>query len=172
MRTFRRRFLGLCLLPVLMTCLDDGLTLLQQPAAYWAGDYSKASEANPWFHHLMAYHPAAFISWEAASVLIFVGMILLMPQTLALTISIAYTLGYLVGASTWLLYGGYFRYGHKMFSGLCLLTAVFMAVGIRWGWRAEPESDSPVGVRLHIGLRWALILVLAGIAVWMKLGKE
>ena len=168
MRTFRRRFIGLCLLPVLMTCLDDGLTMSHQPASYWAGDYSKASEANPWFHRLMAYHPAAFVSWEAASVLIFVGMILLMPQTLALTISIAYTLGYLVGASTWLLYGGH----HTMFSVLCLLTAFVMAVAIRWGWRAEPQSDSPVGVRLHIGLRWALILVLAGVAAWMQLWME
>ncbi len=168
MRTFRRRFLGLCLLPLLMTCLDNGLTLSHQPAAYWAGDYSKASEANPWFHRLMAYHPAALISWEAAAALIFVGMVLLLPQTLALTISIAYTLGYLVGASTWLLYGGH----HKVFSGLCLLTAFFMAVAIRWGWRAEPQSDSPVGVRLHLGLRWALILVLAGVAAWMQLWME
>jgi hypothetical protein len=172
MRTFQRRFLGLCLLPILMMCLDDGFTLLQQPAAYWSGDYSKAQEGDAWFYHLMAIHPAAFISWRAATALVTVGMILFMPQTLALIISFAYTLGHFVGASTWLLYGGYFRYGHKMFAGLCLLTAVFMAVAIRWGWRAEPQSDSPVGVRWHIGLRWALILLLAGIAAWMNLWKE
>ena len=56
-----------------------------------------------------------------------------------------------------------------MFSGLCLLSAVFMAVGIRWGWRAEPQADAPVGDHLHFGLRWAVILVLAGIAAWMNL---
>ena len=77
-----------------MMCLDDGLTLLQQPPAYWAGDYSKAQEGDAWFYHLMAIHPAAFISWRAATAFITVGMILLMPQTLALTISIAYTLGH------------------------------------------------------------------------------
>ena len=169
MLQFRRRFFGLCLLPVLMTCLDDGLTLSHQPAAYWAGDYAQAHEGNPWFYHLMAYHPAAYISWQVASVLIFVGLILLMPQTLALTISIAFSLGYLVGASTWLLYGGYFRYGHEMFCGLCLLTAILMAVGIRWGWRAEPQFDAPVGARLPLFFRWAVILVLAGIAAWMNL---
>jgi hypothetical protein len=46
-------------------------------------------------------------------------------------------------------------YGHKMFVGLCLLTAVCMAVGIRWGWRAEPQSDSPIGSRWHFSVRWA-----------------
>lgn len=172
MGPLRGRFLGLCLLPVSMACLDNGLTLIQQPAAYWAGDYTKAHEGNPWFFRLMACHPAAFIAWEAASVLVFVGMVLLLPQTLALAVSIAYTLGYLVGASTWLLYGGYFQHGHKLFSGLCVLTAVLMAVGIRWGWRAEPRSDSPLGMRMHVGLRWALILVLAVIAAWMTLWME
>jgi hypothetical protein len=52
-----------------------------------------------------------------------------------------------------------------MFCGLCLLTAVGMAVGIRWGWRAEPQSDAPVGVRLPFALRWAVIAALSGIAI-------
>ena len=77
--------------------------------------------------------------------LVFVGMILLMPQTPALTISIAATLGYMVGASTWLLYAG-FRHGHEMFCGLSLLTAAAIAVGVHWGWHAEPHSDAPLGV--------------------------
>ena len=168
MPKFRRRFLGLCLLPILLTCLDNGLTLSGQPKEYWAGNYAKAVEGNPWHYKLLAYHPLALVAEEAASMLVFVGMILLMPQTLALTISIAATLGYMVGASTWLLYGG-FRHGHEMFCGLSLLTAAAIAVGIRWGWRAEPDSDAPVGVSLPFALRWALILALSGVAIYINL---
>jgi hypothetical protein len=168
MLQLRRRFLGLCLLPILLTCLDDGLTLSQQSREYWAGDYSKAHEGNPWYYHLLAEHPVAFIAWESASLLVFTGMILMLPQTLALTISIAFTLGYTVGTSTWLLYGG-FSHGHEMFCGLCLVTAASMALGIRWGWRAVPESDAPAGARLPFALRWLVILVLSGIAIYMNL---
>ena len=168
MRKIRRRFLGLCLLPILLTCLDNGLTLWRQPREYWAGDYTKAQEGNSWHYRLMAYHPLALVAEEAGSMLVFVGMILLMPQTLALTISIAATLGYLVGASTWLLYGG-LRYGHEMFCGLCLLTAVALAIGIRWGWRAEPREDAPVGTSLPLAFRWALIVLLSGVAVYINL---
>jgi len=106
MLKIRRRFLGLCLLPILLTCLDNGLTLWRQPREYWAGDYTKAQEGNSWHYRLMAYHPLALVAEEAGSMLVFLGMILLLPQTLALTISIAATLGYMVDASTWLLYGG------------------------------------------------------------------
>jgi len=101
MLQLRRRFFGLCLLPILLTCLDNGLTLSGQPKEYWAGNYAKAIEGNHWHYQLLAYHPLALVGEEAASMLVFVGMILLMPQTLALTISIAVTLGYMVGASTW-----------------------------------------------------------------------
>jgi hypothetical protein len=69
-----------------MTCVDDGLTLSHQPKEYWAGNYAKAHEGNPWFYHLLAHHPTTFIAWEAVSVLVFTGMVLMMPQTLALTI--------------------------------------------------------------------------------------
>jgi hypothetical protein len=164
----RRRFLGLCLLPVLLSCLDNGLTLWRQPDEHWRGDYARAREGNVWHYRLMAYHPFALVAEEAGSMLLFVGMILLLPQTLALTISIAATLGYTVGASTWLLYGG-IRYGHELFCGLCLLTALALAVGIRWGWRAEPRGDELVGARWPVAVRWALILALSGLAIYINL---
>ena len=75
----RRRFLGLCLLPILLTCLDNGLTLSGQPKEYWAGNYAKAVEGNQWHFRLLAYHPLALVAEEVASMLVFVGLILLMP---------------------------------------------------------------------------------------------
>src|SRR5437870_4084674 len=77
-------------------------------------------------------------------------------------------LGYMVGASTWLLYGG-FRHGHEMFCGLSFLTAAAIVVGIRWGWRAEAQADAPVGVSLPCALRWSLIVALSGIAIYINL---
>ena len=164
----RRRFVGLCLLPILLCGLDTALTLSQQPPEYWAGDYARASEGNRWYYRLMSHHPLTFLAWEAASLAVLSGIILLSPQTVALTISIAVTLGYTVGSSTWLLYGR-FRYGHELFIGLCLLTAFAMALGIRWGWLAEPRSDAPAGARWPWAVRWAVILALAGIAAYMHL---
>ena len=66
------------------------------------------------------------------SVPVFVVMVLLKPQTLALTLSIAYTLGYLVGASTWLLYGGYFRYGARLHIGWRWSLVLVLAVIAAW----------------------------------------
>jgi hypothetical protein len=34
------------------------------------------------------------------------------------------------------------------------------------------DPAGPIGASLHIGLRWSLILVLAGIVAWMNLWKE
>ena len=150
-----------------MTCLDDGLTLKGQPAEYWAGNYAKAHEGNPWFYHLLAKHRAVFIAWESASILVFTGMILLMPQTLALTISIAFSLGYLVGASTWLLYGG-IRYGHEMFSGLCdcycdgcrdslgLAGRASVRCTRRRALAFRPSLGGDTGARCHCGLHESL----------------
>lgn len=154
-------------MPVFMNCLDNGLTLLRQPSEYWAGNYAAAREGNPWYYKLMATHPLAFIGWEAASIAIFVGLILLMPQTLALAISIAFTLGYMVGASTWLLYGK-IRYGHELFCALCLFTAVGMALGIRWGWGAVPPADAPLAARTP-WLRVLIIAALCAMAIYMHL---
>jgi len=61
MAYFRRRFLGFCLLPILLTALDYGLTLAGQPKEYWAGDYGRAHEMDPILHTLLVYHPLAFV---------------------------------------------------------------------------------------------------------------
>ena len=167
MLQLRRRLLGLCLLPALLACLDSTLTLAAQSKEYWAGNYARVNEMSPTFHQLLAYHPLAFVAGEAGWILIFTGMILLMPQTLALIMSIAVTLGHTGGAASSLLFR--YPYGYQVCIGLCLLVAVGLAVGIRWGWRAEPQFDAPVGLRLPCALRWAVIVALFGIAVYLYL---
>jgi hypothetical protein len=159
----RRRLLGLCLVPALLACLDGWVTLHGQPREYWAGNHAQVIEGSPTFHKLLTCGPPAYIAGLSVWVLAFVGMILLMPSTLALAVSIALTLGHAIGASSWLLD---FEYGYQLYSGMCVFAAVGLAVGIRWVWRAEPQNDAPVGARLPSGLRWLMIAVFCGILIY------
>ncbi|HWV99197.1 MAG TPA: hypothetical protein VNZ64_05830 [Candidatus Acidoferrum sp.] len=163
MLQLRRRFLGLCLVPVLLAALDGWVTLHGQPEDYWAGNHSHVIEGSPAFHRLLTYGPMAYIAGLSGWVLAFVGMILLTPQTLALAVCIAFTLGHAIGASSWLVD---LPYGYQLYAGMCVFAAAGLALGIRWGWRAEPQNDAPVGVRLHFSLRWLIIAVLCGIEVY------
>jgi hypothetical protein len=167
MPQFRQRLLGLCLPPAALATLDGALTLAGQSGRYWAGNYGQVNELSPTFHQLLSYHPLAFTAGWLAWVLVFCSMILLMPQTLALTTSIAVTLGHTWGATTWLLYR--FHYGYQVCEGLFLATALALAMGIRWGWRAKPQSDVPVGAGLPLFSRWAGIAMLFAITIYLFL---
>ena len=162
-----RRLLGLCLPPALLALFDAALTLFGQSAAYWAGNYAQVNEQSPTFHQLLATHPLAFTAGLVAWVLVFSGLILLLPQTLAMTASIAVAIGHTWGATTWLIYR--FEFGYQTCNGLFLLTAFVLAVGIRWGWAAEPASDQPLGAKLPVLVRWGAVAALLGVAVYLFL---
>ncbi len=102
MEGVRRRLMGLCLPPLVLCALDGVLTALGQSGVYWAGDYARVNEASPAFNHLLQIHPAAYAVGILAWAAVFVGIILLLPDTLALIVSIAVTFGHTVGAATWL----------------------------------------------------------------------
>jgi hypothetical protein len=163
MLQLRRRFLGLCLIPALLAGLDGWATLHGQTKGYWTGNYSQVIEGSPIFHKLLTCGPLAYIAGLSGWVLAFVGIILLTPETLALATCIAFTLGHAIGASSWLVN---FDYGYQLYSGMCAFAAVGLAVGIRWGWQAEPKNDAPVGARLPLGLRWLIIAALCGIEIY------
>jgi membrane protease YdiL (CAAX protease family) len=55
---------------------------------------------------------------------------------------------------------GKVRYGHEMFWGLALLTAIGLIVGIRWVWRGKRRFDPPGGSGLTFAFRWGMIGVL------------
>ena len=163
MLQFRRRFVGLCLVPIFLAALDGWVTLHGQSKEYWDGNHSQVNENTPIFHIFLSHGPLAFTTGLAVWVLAFVGMILLLPQTLALAMCLAITLGHTTGASSWIVY---LQYGSQFSSALCVVTALGLAVGIRWGWRAEPPNDEPVGMRLHVGMRWLIIAALCGIEIF------
>src|SRR5262245_10411100 len=134
MRNLRRRLLGLCLVPVLLTALDGSVTLMGQSSAYWAGDHSKAIEGTPGFRILLNHGPAAYIVGLAVWVLAFVGMILLLPSTLALAVCLQFTLGHAIGAFSWI---NRSPHGRELDIAMIAFAAVGLAVGIRWGWECE-----------------------------------
>ena len=107
----RRRLIGLGLPPILFFAVDMGMTLWGQPAAYWAGDYSKVNEASPALESWLRVSPLAFVAGCAGIALAAIALVVLLPDVLALVASIAGVMGGAFGASTWLIYSGRFQYG-------------------------------------------------------------
>src|SRR5437899_56450 len=134
MKHLRRRFLGLCLLPILLTCLDCVLTLAGQSKEYWSGEFTRVIEETSWCHKLLAYHPSAFVAGQAALTVVAMGLILLTPRIAAVIFSITQSLTHWAGASSWLVFSGGFRYGQEMCWGLALFTVVGMVLGICFAW--------------------------------------
>ena len=166
MNGVRHRLLGLCVPPLLLCAADNTVTLLGQSAAYWAGDYLQVSEMSPTFNHLLTIHPVAFIAGVLVWMAVLVGMILLLPDTLALILSIAATFGHTVGLATWLLWR--FQYGYQAINGLFLAAAVILGVGMRWGWQAVSASQYRLS-GWRSGLRWVLVAGLFAIATYLFL---
>jgi len=162
----RQRFLGLCLPPLLFCALDATLTLTGQSAEYWQGQAAHVKEVSPIWHYLLAVHPAAFVAGMAGWAAIFVVVLLLLPDTLALIVSIVVVLGHAGGVADWLLHQ--FRFGYQVCNGLFLLAAVAIGLGVRWGWQAGPR-ETPRFDRMPQIWRWTLIVVLVGAAVYVFL---
>jgi hypothetical protein len=162
MRTVRRRLIGLCLVPVLLAALDGSVTLMGQPDAYWEGDYSRALEGTPGFRILLTHGPLAYVAGLSVWALAFVGMILLLPSTLALAACLLFTLGHTIGAFSWI---DSFPHGRELPIIVNVIVAVGLAVGIRWGWECEPREDEPMGTSLPVPVRWALFAALCAIPI-------
>ena len=139
MRGVTGRLLGLCLPALLVWALDISFTLAGQSADYWSGHYALVNERSPTFNQWLQVHPAAFALGAIVWAGIFVGIILLLPDVLALIMSIAVTLGHTVGAATWLLWG--FGYGYQLCNALFLCSAIALGLGIRYGWQAVPAGE-------------------------------
>lgn len=166
MTGLKQRFLGLCVPPVLLCLLDNALTLAGQSAEYWAGNYASVNEGSPTFYQLLQVHPAAFAAGGALWIAIFVAGILLLPDTLALIVSIAVTCGHTLGAASWIIW--HFQFSYQVCNGLVLLSAVLLGVSIRWGWRAVPEQRYRLR-GLFLWGRWGLVALLFGVGVYLFL---
>lgn len=166
METLRQRLLGLCLPPLVLCLVDATVTLVGQPAQYWAGDYASLSEGSPTFHQLLELHPAAFAAGILVWVLVFVSAILLLPGVLALVASLVVTFAHAAGAATWLFFR--FQYGYQACNALFLATAILTAVCVRWGWQAIPQRQYRLSLWPPV-LRFGLLALLFGVAIYLSL---
>ena len=174
-----RRLLALCLPPVLVWSADCTLTLCGQSAAYWAGGVAQSNdgitslhhypapvnEVNPTSHHLLAWHPLAYIAGTVLQMLILCALLLLLPSSLAVVTCLAATLGHTWGAMTWI---SRFPHGFQIGNGFFLLVAVVLTTGMQT-WYASGLPEPLLGPRMSPILRWSLIGVLSVVFIYLNL---
>lgn len=169
MRELKRRVIGLCLVPVLLAVLDGSVTLIGQPVGYWGGDYSQALEGTPAFRILLRQGPAVFMAGLAIYMSAFVGMIVMLPRTLALAICLQFTLGHTIGAFSWIN-----RFPHTRMLPIVInsVAALSLALGIRWVWTSPLQEDTLLVSSLPTVTRWALVATLCFITILFMLPWE
>lgn len=169
MANWKRRLIGLGLPCLLAVLLDDGLTLHGQPPEYWAGDYAQTTEGAPFYRRLYAWHPAAAVCGHLAWASLLGGLLILLPEVLAVVLAIAVVFGHTAGAYTWIegmllrSHGieakGWYQVANSMF----LLSALTVGIGAHWTVRATAlRGASEPGRRLPGWMRWGLVAVLFG----------
>ncbi len=178
MADWKRRLLGMGVPCLLAFALDATLTLWGQPEEYWAGNYSLTTEGSPFFRHFFALGPAAAIAGYAAWAGVLLGLILLLPEALAVCLSLAAVLGHTAGAAMWLdglvtvgrlgggVAAGWFQTGR----GLLPAAAVVLGVGLCWSLRVAGQGQAKGAARpWNPWLRWGLVAALLGIGAYMML---
>jgi hypothetical protein len=153
MPDWKRRLLGLGLPCLLAFVFDVGMTLRGQPAEYWAGDYSRTTEGAPFFRKLFEFHPLAAVAGDCLWASIILIGILLLPELLAVILSIA-VFGHAAGGYTWLVLmheRGWLQTLH----GVLGIAAVILGLGLYCLMRtSRPVGYKPVAKHLHPVLRW------------------
>jgi hypothetical protein len=93
--------------PALACGADVAMTLLGQPAAYWAGDRSRATDFNPVARALLELHPLAFpVAALVGLILLSIVLVTWPNRRLAYVLAFAVTFAQAVAAAGWLV-----RYG-------------------------------------------------------------
>jgi hypothetical protein len=157
-----RRMLALCLPPLLAGLLDMAVTLHGQSAAYWAGDYAQVNEMSGTLRSWLQMSPIAFLGGAIGLVILFLAILYLLPDTLALIFVIALTIGSCNGASTWL---WRHPYGYQISNLIFLAAAIALTFSIRFVWRARaPQEHQPSLPGIY---RWPLLALLLGIALYV-----
>jgi hypothetical protein len=173
MANWQRRLIGLGLPCLFALLLDDGLTLTGQPAEYWAGDYSRTTEGAPFYRKLYAWHPVAAVCGHLTWAGLLGGLLILLPEVLAVVLAVAVVFGHTAGAYTWIL-GMHLRANpmeptgwYQVANGMFLLSALTVGVGIHWTIRSAALRSGSVSERRLPGLvRWSLAAALvAGVIV-------
>ena len=166
---FKRRFLGLCVPPLMLGLIDGSLTLAGQSSFYWE-NYEVVNEANPIFAGLLRLHPVAFLAGAAAWLAMLCTMILVLPRLAALILGIAITFGHTIGSGNWLF--DHFELGYHLANGYYLWSACVLGLGIDYAiGRGMPDADVlnvPADVRAKIGSAVVALGALLWLFPWQR----
>jgi len=161
---FRLRSLWLLAPPVILCSLDLGLTLYGQSDTYWTGDYRHVNEVSPSFGKYLAIHPLAFVAAGLVWIGIFSSLIAILPEMLAMTVSICVVIGHMTGAASWLAY----RFAsYQGCNALFLLTALLIVTAFNLG-----RSDKGHALidwsrtRMPAWTRWGVAAMLIVLPIW------
>lgn len=175
---WKRRLLGMGLPCLLAFALDATLTMWGQPEGFWAGNYSLTSEGSPIFRQFFALGPVAAIAGYAAWASVLLGLILLLPEALAVSLSLTAVLGHTAGAAMWVdglftvgrLGGGVAAGWFQTARGMLPAAAVVLGIGLCWSLR-EPGQGRAKGEQRswNPALRRGLVAALLGISTYMML---
>lgn len=104
--TTLRQHLWLCVAPLALYLVDIAITLLGQPATYWAGDHASVVEGNPVARAVMRIGPGTFalalLAWGVAFTLV----LAFWRHPLAVVLAFVVTFAHAVCAGTWFLQAG------------------------------------------------------------------
>jgi hypothetical protein len=179
MPEWKRRLLGLGLPCLLAFAFDIGLTLYNQPAEYWVGDYSRTTEGAPFQRKMYEIHPLAAVAGHGLWAGIILTWILFMPEVVAVILAIAIVFGHTAGGYTGLgtatgtADGSAFGIGPRWFQslhGVLFVSATVLGLGVYWSlWTARLDSGEPRSQRLHPLTRWSLLGIASALACYMCL---
>ncbi len=143
---FRRKFLGLCVPPLLLAAADGALTVLGQSEVYWS-NFVLVNEASPGFGALLQMNPWIFALGLLVWLLAFCTLIIAVPPLPALILSIAVTMGHTVGSGSWIFDHFSFGAGYQLANLYYLVSACIIGVGLRHAFPAGvPKNDSALNL--------------------------
>ncbi|HEV3257016.1 MAG TPA: hypothetical protein VG013_09070 [Gemmataceae bacterium] len=129
-----------------MCALDAGLTLIFQPAAYWAGQFEKVNEFSPLDRWMLMQHPLAFVAGVSVWITGISLVLLWLPTRASLALAVTLVLGNATGASWWIgarLPGG-FWIGYGLFLVIAVLVvATWVQAGVLTPANKSAEQVAP-----------------------------
>ena len=142
----------LCVAPAAACALDAGLTLVYQPAAYWAGAADAVNEISPIDRWMLVQHPLVFVAWVASWITAFSVVIRCLPTRVGMAVALTLILGNVSGAYSWVSWrvpsGFAVSYGMDLFIA-ALIVVTWAKAGVLASGKgvAEPTSaPDPAGI--------------------------